>query len=144
MVTQVSVLAQDEQSLTVSNHLLLFLFYILYIHLYIFIYIYIYIYIHLYIFIYIYILAALHSMCNLSSLTRDKTCAPAMGAWSPSPQTSRKVVAITFLKINLGTSLVVQWFRLCLPKQGGASSMPGRGTNFPHVVPCGVAKRFFF
>ena len=32
-----------------------------------------------------------------------------------------------------GTSLVVQWIRLCTPNTGGPGSIPGQGTRF-HVL----------
>ena len=32
-------------------------------------------------------------------------------------------------KINLGTSLVVQWLRLCAPNAGGLGSIPGQGAR---------------
>ena len=34
---------------------------------------------------------------------------------------------------QLGTSLVVQWLRLCAPNAGGLGSIPGRGTR-PHTL----------
>ena len=37
-----------------------------------------------------------------------------------------------FKNKTAGTSLVVQWLRLCAPKAGGTGSIPGRGTNIPH------------
>ena len=33
-----------------------------------------------------------------------------------------------------GTSLVVQWFRLCASNAGGGGSIPGLGTRIPHAV----------
>ena len=33
-----------------------------------------------------------------------------------------------------GTSLVVQWLRLCTSTKGGESSIPGWGTNIPHAL----------
>ena len=33
-----------------------------------------------------------------------------------------------------GTSLVVQWLRICLLMQGDTGSIPGLGTNSPHVT----------
>ena len=35
-------------------------------------------------------------------------------------------------KGNLGTSLVVQWLRICLPMQ--RVSNPGQGTKIPHAT----------
>ena len=35
---------------------------------------------------------------------------------------------------NLGTSLAVQWLRLCASNAGGAGSIPGRGTRIPHAT----------
>ena len=37
------------------------------------------------------------------------------------------------LNCNLGTSLVVQWLRLCAPYAGGPGSIPGQGTR-SHVL----------
>ena len=37
-----------------------------------------------------------------------------------------------FKNINSGTSLVVQWLRLCTPYAGGSGSIPGQGTG-PHM-----------
>ena len=33
-----------------------------------------------------------------------------------------------------GTSLVVQWVRLCTSTAGGTSSIPGQGTEIPHAA----------
>ena len=33
------------------------------------------------------------------------------------------------IKIKIGTSLVVQWLRLCAPNTGGPGLIPGRGTR---------------
>ncbi|TEA26220.1 hypothetical protein DBR06_SOUSAS37210009, partial [Sousa chinensis] len=33
------------------------------------------------------------------------------------------------IKCPLGTSLVVQWIRLCAPTAGGPGSIPGRGNR---------------
>ena len=33
-----------------------------------------------------------------------------------------------------GTSLVVQWLRLCASNAGGVGSIPGLGTKIPHAV----------
>ena len=37
---------------------------------------------------------------------------------------------MVLLKILAGTSLVVQWLRLCAPKAGDSDSVPGQGTRF--------------
>ena len=39
---------------------------------------------------------------------------------------------------NLGTSLVVQWLRLCAPNAGGPGSIPGQGTraHMPQLRDC--------
>ena len=34
-------------------------------------------------------------------------------------------------KTKLGTSLIVQWLRLCTSIAGGTGSIPGPGTNIP-------------
>ena len=38
----------------------------------------------------------------------------------------------------IGTSLVVQWVRLCAPNEGGLGSIPGRGTrsHMPQLRVC--------
>ena len=36
-----------------------------------------------------------------------------------------------------GTSLVVQWLRLCSPSAEGTGSIPGQGTTIPHATRCG-------
>ena len=41
-----------------------------------------------------------------------------------------------------GTSLVVQWLRLCTFNAEDLSSIPGQGTKIPHAAWCG-RKRFF-
>ena len=33
-----------------------------------------------------------------------------------------------------GTSLAVQWLRLCTPNAGGTGSISGRGTKIPHAT----------
>ena len=35
---------------------------------------------------------------------------------------------------NLGTTLAVQWLRLCTSTAGGAGSNPSRVTEIPHAV----------
>ena len=42
---------------------------------------------------------------------------------------------------HLGTSLVIQWFRLHASNAGGVGSIPGWGTNIPHAVEHG--QKFF-
>ena len=44
------------------------------------------------------------------------------------------------LKIQ-GTSLVVQWLRLCAFSAVDAGSIPGRGTKIPHAVLCRKKKK---
>ena len=44
-------------------------------------------------------------------------------------------------KIWPGTSLVVQWLRLCSSTTGGRGSTPGRGTKIPHAAPHGQEKK---
>ena len=44
-------------------------------------------------------------------------------------------------KVELGTSLVVQWLRLHASNAGGTGSVPGKGTKIPHVVRCGKKKK---
>ena len=40
-----------------------------------------------------------------------------------------------------GTSLSVQWLRLCASNAGGAGSIPGRGTKIPHAAGRGQKKK---
>ena len=41
----------------------------------------------------------------------------------------------TCKRVKLGTSLVIQWLRLCVPKAGGPGLIPGQGTrsHIPHL-----------
>ena len=39
-----------------------------------------------------------------------------------------------YSKLKLGTSLAVQWLRLCTSKAGGASLIPGWGTKTPDAA----------
>ena len=36
--------------------------------------------------------------------------------------------------IVIGTSLVVQWLRLCASSAGSMGSIPGQGTKIPHAM----------
>ena len=38
------------------------------------------------------------------------------------------------VKIMTGTSLAVQWLRLCASNAGGTGSIPGQGTKIPHAA----------
>ena len=38
------------------------------------------------------------------------------------------------IKPILGTSLVVQWLKLCASNARGPSSIPGQGTKIPHLA----------
>ena len=40
----------------------------------------------------------------------------------------------------IGTSLAVQWLRLCTSTAGDMHSMPGRGTKISHATQCGLNK----
>ena len=42
----------------------------------------------------------------------------------------------------MGTSLEVQWLRLCASNAGGMGSITGQGTKIPHAVRRGQ-KKFF-
>ena len=44
------------------------------------------------------------------------------------------VFPLTIKISGRGTSLVVQWLRLCLPMQGSAGLIPGQGTKVPHCL----------
>ena len=47
-----------------------------------------------------------------------------MGGWSWTSAATKRL-----LDSVLGTSLVVQWLRLCAPSAGDPGSIPGRGTR---------------
>ena len=38
--------------------------------------------------------------------------------------------------LTSGTSLAVQWLRLCTSTAGDPGSIPGRGTKIPHATRC--------
>ena len=40
-----------------------------------------------------------------------------------------------------GTSLAVQWLRLCASTAGSTGLIPGWGTKIPHAARCGQKKR---
>ena len=40
-----------------------------------------------------------------------------------------------------GTSLAVQWLRLCTPNTGGMGLILGQGTKIPHATWCGLKKK---
>ena len=47
-----------------------------------------------------------------------------------------------FKNAHCGTSLAVQWLRLCPSTAGGMGSIPGWGTKMPHATaPCSEAKK---
>ena len=43
--------------------------------------------------------------------------------------------------LALGTSLVVQWLRLCASTARGMGSIPGWGTKILHALQCGQKKK---
>ena len=43
-------------------------------------------------------------------------------------------------KRKKGTSLAVQWLRICASTAGGTGSVPGWGTKIPHAARCGQKK----
>ena len=47
----------------------------------------------------------------------------------------------TAFKTRLGTSLVVQWLRLCTSNTEGIDWIPGGGTKIPHAACCGLNKQ---
>ena len=50
-------------------------------------------------------------------------------------------------KYSTGTSLAVQWLRVCTSTAGGTGSIPGRGIRIPHAVWCSQQNKthkFFF
>ena len=46
-----------------------------------------------------------------------------------------------YIKNSCGTSLVVQWLRLCASPIGVAGSIPGQGTKIPHAVQHGPKRK---
>ena len=40
----------------------------------------------------------------------------------------------------IGTSLAVQWLRLCTSTAGGTDSIPGQGNKIPHAMQCNQKK----
>ena len=40
-----------------------------------------------------------------------------------------------------GTSLVVQWLRICTSTAGGIGSIPGQGTKILHAMQCSEKKK---
>ena len=52
----------------------------------------------------------------------------------------RKANGNSFLKPHLGTSLVVQWLKLCSSTAGDLGSIPSRGTRILHTIRCGGKK----
>ena len=53
------------------------------------------------------------------------------------PQRDLQAVDRNVRRNSSGTSLVVQWLRLCAPNAGGTGSIPGRETNIPYATWCG-------
>ena len=49
----------------------------------------------------------------------------------------RKAKGNSFLKPHLGTSLAVQWLKLCSSTAGDLGLIPGQGTRILHTVRCG-------
>ena len=49
---------------------------------------------------------------------------------------------MTLRNINTGTSLVLQWLRLCMPNVGGVGFLPGWGTRsyMPHLSTHGTSR----
>ena len=41
----------------------------------------------------------------------------------------------------IGTSLAVQWLRLCTSTAGGTGSIPGQGNKIPHAMQCNQKKK---
>ena len=48
------------------------------------------------------------------------------------------------MRKNPGTSLVVQWLRLCASTAGGTGSIPGQGTKNPECHLAASQKKIFF
>ena len=62
--------------------------------------------------------AALHSLRDLSSPTRDRTHVPCIGRWILNLWTTREAPYSIFRNWDIGASLVVQWLGVGLPMQG--------------------------
>jgi len=54
-----------------------------------------------------------------------------MGKWMDSPYQG---FGWKLNKIMIGTSLAVQWLRLCASNSGGTGSVPGWGTEIPQTT----------
>ena len=50
---------------------------------------------------------------------------------------NEKVSTCSELKVNIRTSLTVQWLRLCVSTAGGMGLIPSWGTKIPHASRCG-------
>ena len=76
-----------------------------------------------------------------SSQTRDWTHVPCKGpmgavpvhAFTAQALNDGEQMALTSRNVKLGTSLVVQWLRLCIHNAGGPGSSPGQG-NRSHML----------
>ena len=51
------------------------------------------------------------------------------------------ITSVLLREVWTGTSLVVQWLRLCTSTAGGMGSIPGRGTKIPHATWHGLKKK---
>ena len=54
--------------------------------------------------------------------------------WSSEMQAQTPVLLTHQECFSPGTSLVVQWLRICLPKQGDMGSIPGRRTEVTYAA----------
>ena len=70
---------------------------------------------------------AFSTLC-LYTTSKNTVCSQQIRFWLQLIYTSNinKVLII-------GTSLMIQWLRFCLPMEGGAGSIPGQGAEIPHA-----------
>ena len=55
-----------------------------------------------------------------------------------------KAIQKKSIRINMGTSLVVQWLRFCVSNAGVSGLIPGWGTKITHAMQCKPPKKMFF
>lgn len=73
-----------------------------------------------------------------SPSSRGRCC----GQWHQDPALLESCTCSNdFSKCRTGTSLAVQWLRLCTPTAGGKGSVPGGGTRIPHTAWCRQKKK---
>ena len=51
------------------------------------------------------------------------------------------LISVSMCSLLMGTSLAVQWLRLCASTAGATGLILGRGTKIPHATRCGQKKK---